>query len=46
MEKILNKINIKKATGVDGIPAKVVKNSKSILAPQLLSLINLSIETD
>ena len=45
IEKIINKINIKKATGVDGIPAKVVKHSKSIVAPQLTCLINLSIET-
>lgn len=25
VDKILNKINIKKATGADGIPAKMVK---------------------
>ena len=35
VDKILNKINIKKATGADGIPAKIVKNCKSCIAPQL-----------
>jgi hypothetical protein len=31
---IKNNINIKKATGADGIPAKIIKCSKSIIAPQ------------
>jgi hypothetical protein len=35
VEKIINKINVKKAT--DGIPAKLVKASKSVIAPQLLN---------
>ena len=35
VEKIINNINIKKATGVDGIPAKIIKCSKSIIAPQI-----------
>ena len=30
VEKIMNKINIKKATGCDGIPAKIVKHSRSV----------------
>jgi hypothetical protein len=30
VEKIINNINIKKATGADGIPAKIIKCSKSI----------------
>ena len=30
VEKIMNNINIKKATGADGIPAKVIKCSKSV----------------
>jgi hypothetical protein len=33
VDKILNKINIKKATGADGIPAKIAKNCKSCIAP-------------
>ncbi len=45
VEKIINKLNIKKATGADGIPAKVVKQSKSTIVPQLTSLINLTIDT-
>jgi hypothetical protein len=28
----MNKINIKKATGCDGIPAKIVKHSRSVFA--------------
>jgi hypothetical protein len=35
VEKIINNINIKKATGADGIPAKIIKCSKSIIAPQI-----------
>jgi hypothetical protein len=31
VEKIINNINIKKATGADGIPAKIIKCSKSII---------------
>ena len=38
-----NKINIKKVTGADGIPAKIAKNCKSCIAPQLTALVNLSI---
>jgi hypothetical protein len=30
VEKIMNKINVKKARGADGIPAKIVKASKSV----------------
>ena len=44
VEKIVNNINIKKATGVDGIPAKVVKNCKEAIIPNLTLLINLSVE--
>jgi hypothetical protein len=36
VEKIMNKINVKKATGADGLPAKIVKASKSVIAPQLV----------
>jgi len=38
------KINIKKATGCDGIPAKIVKHSRSVFAAQLTDLINLSVD--
>jgi len=44
VEKIVNNINIKKGTGVDGIPAKVVKNCKEAIIPNLTLLINLSVE--
>jgi phosphorylcholine metabolism protein LicD len=40
VDNILNKINIKKATGADGIPAKIVKNCKSCIAPQLTKFVN------
>ena len=43
--KIMNNINVNKATGVDGIPAKVVKHCKNSIVPQITSLINLSVET-
>jgi hypothetical protein len=46
VDKILNKININKATGADGIPAKIVKNCKSCIALQLTALVNLSIENN
>ena len=44
VEKIINNINIKKATGADGIPAKIIKCSKSIIAPQITSILNMSID--
>jgi hypothetical protein len=31
----MNKINVKKATGADGIPAKIVKASKSVNSKSL-----------
>jgi hypothetical protein len=41
----MNKINIKKATGCDGIPAKIVKHSsRSVFAAQLTDLINFSVD--
>jgi hypothetical protein len=46
VDNILNKINIKKATGADDILAKIVKNCKSYIAPQLTALVNLSIENN
>ena len=44
VEKIINNINIKKATGADGIPAKIIKCSKSSIAPQITSILNMSID--
>ena len=44
VEKIINNIDIKKATGADGIPAKIIKCSKSIIAPQITSILNMSID--
>jgi hypothetical protein len=44
VEKIMNNINIKKATGADGIPAKIIKCSKSIIAPQITSILNMSLD--
>ena len=41
----MNKINVKKATGADGIPAKIVKASKSVIAPQLSTLKNITVDT-
>jgi hypothetical protein len=45
IEKIIDKINIKKASGFDNIPAKGIKQCKPIISNQLTSLINLSIDT-
>ena len=45
LKKIINTINIKKATGADNIPAKVVGQCKVTVAQQLSSLINLYINT-
>jgi hypothetical protein len=44
VEKIMNNINIKKATGADGIPANIIKCSKFIIAPQITSILNMSID--
>ena len=45
VEKIINTINIKKATGADNIPAKVVRQCEVTVAQQLSSLIHLSKNT-
>jgi Pyruvate/2-oxoacid:ferredoxin oxidoreductase delta subunit len=45
IEKIIDKIHIKKVSGFDNIPAKVIKQCKPIVSNQLTSLINLSIDT-
>jgi hypothetical protein len=39
LKKIINTINIKKATGADNIPAKVVRQCKVTVAQQLSSLV-------
>jgi hypothetical protein len=45
LKKIIDKINIKKASEFDNIPAKVINQCKPIVSNQLTSLINLSIDT-
>jgi hypothetical protein len=42
--KIALLTTLKKATGADGIPAKIIKCSKSIIAPQITSILNMSID--
>ena len=45
VEKIINNINIKKATGADGsIPAKIIKCSKFVIALQITNIVNMSID--
>ena len=39
----LNNSNVKKATGLDGIPARFVRDSASIIASPLSNVINLSL---
>jgi hypothetical protein len=43
--KNLMNLKISKATGVDGIPAKILKLSCNIIAPSLTYIFNLSIST-
>ena len=45
IEKIIDRIKTDVATGMDNIPAKIIKNTKSILSPYLTKIINLSFET-
>jgi hypothetical protein len=40
----MNNINIKKATGADGIPAKIIKCSKFVIALQITNIVNMSID--
>jgi hypothetical protein len=42
---MINKLNIKKATGFDGISAKMIKLAKPVATGPITSLINKSIET-
>ena len=41
----LQKLNITKATGMDGVPAKILKIISSLIAPSLTFIFNLSIRT-
>ena len=45
IEKIIDRIKTDVATGMDNIPSKIIKNTKSILSPYLTKIINLSFET-
>ena len=45
IKKSLNNLKVSKATGVDGIPAKILKLSSNIISPSLTYIFNLSIST-
>ena len=45
IEEIIDKLNPKKATGIDNCPAKLVKLSKDVIKKPLTKVINLSIES-
>ena len=45
VDKQINKLNIKKASGFDGISAKMIKLAKPVVTGPITSLINKSIET-
>ena len=45
VNKEINKIGIKKATGKDGISSKILKLSKSVVAKPISKIINKSFET-
>ena len=45
VSKEIDKLNSKKATGMDGIPPKIVKISKNTITNYLTSMINLSFQT-
>ena len=42
---IIGSLNASKATGLDGITAKILKSSTEIICPSLLKIINISIST-
>ncbi len=46
VSKLINRLGVKKATGVDGISAKLLKNGKPALVKPLTDLINLSITSN
>ena len=45
VSKIINKFNVKKATGVDKISVKLMKLSKESIVTPITKIINISIET-
>lgn len=45
VEKRINKINVKKATGIDGISPKLLHFAKPIIVKPLTDIVNLSIST-
>ena len=45
IEKIIDSIKTNVATGIDSIPSKIIKESKTIIAPYLTKIINISFET-
>ena len=45
IEKIIDKIKIDVATGIDSIPSKIIKQAKTIISPLLTKIINISFET-
>ena len=45
IEKTLKNLKVSKATGLDGIPAKILKLSSNIISPSLTYIFNLLIST-
>ena len=45
VEKIIDKIKTDVATGIDGIPSKIIKQAKTVISPFLAKIINISFET-
>ena len=45
IEKIIDKIKTDVATGIDGIPSKIIKQAKTVISPYLTKIINVSFET-
>ena len=43
--KQLRDLKVKKATGLDGIPARFLKDSATVIAPTVTFLVNLSLST-
>ena len=45
IEKIIDSIKTNVATGIDNIPSKIIKESKTIITPYITKIINISFET-
>ncbi len=45
VSKRLQKLNVSKATGMDGIPANILKLTSTLIAPPITFIFNLSIRT-